>query len=102
MRLATLRILRGERAGERVPLERERFVLGRSRQVTDLTIRDERVGRQHCLIERRADGHWLVAFHAALAPLVNGRRVDQDASALLHHGDVIEIGEASFAFEEIA
>ena len=37
--------------GQRYPVSKDRFIIGRGRQSSDLTIRDPNVSRQHAMIE---------------------------------------------------
>lgn len=82
--------------GERVLVDRDRFVLGRSARDASLALRDPNVSRQHAIIERTAGG-WVVVDMASTNGIhVNGVRVTR---APLRAGDVLEIGPFRIAVE---
>lgn len=81
---------------QRVVVDRERFVLGRSARDAHFALRDGNVSRQHAIIER-APGGWMVVDMASTnGILVNGTRVTR---APLRPGDVLEIGPFTLAVE---
>ena len=85
------------RLGEqRVVVDRDRFVLGRSAREAHFALRDGNVSRQHAILER-APGGWVVVDMASTnGILVNGTRVTR---APLRAGDVLEIGPFTIAVE---
>jgi hypothetical protein len=85
------------RLGEqRVVVDRDRVVLGRSARDAHLALRDGNVSRQHAILER-APGGWVVVDMASTnGILVNGTRVTR---APLRAGDVLEIGPFTIAVE---
>jgi len=81
---------------QRVVVDRDRFVLGRSARDAHFALRDGNVSRQHAIIER-APGGWMVVDMASTnGILVNGTRVTR---APLRPGDVLEIGPFTLAVE---
>lgn len=81
---------------QRVVVDRDRFVLGRSARDAHFALRDGNVSRQHAIIER-APGGWMVVDMASTnGILVNGTRVTR---AELRPGDVLEIGPFTLAVE---
>jgi hypothetical protein len=81
---------------QRVVVDHDRFVLGRSARDAHFALRDGNVSRQHAIIER-APGGWVVVDMASTnGILVNGTRVTR---APLHPGDVLEIGPFTLAVE---
>ena len=81
---------------ERVVVDRDRFVLGRSAREAHFPLRDGGVSRQHAIIER-APGGWVIVDMASTNGIhVNGVRVTR---AAVRAGDVIEIGPFTIAVE---
>jgi hypothetical protein len=85
------------RVGEqRVVVDRDRFVLGRSARDAHFALRDGNVSRQHAIIERTPGGWVVVDMASTNGILVNGTRVTR---ASLRAGDVLEIGPFTIAVE---
>ena len=50
-------------AGERLAVNKDRFIIGRGKQSSDLTIKDPNVSRQHAMIEfQNGDNLYLVGM----------------------------------------
>jgi ABC transport system ATP-binding/permease protein len=82
---------------QRVVVDHDRFVLGRSARDAHFALRDGNVSRQHAIIERAPGGGWVVVDMASTnGILVNGTRVTR---APLRAGDVLEIGPFTLAVE---
>lgn len=89
-RQAHLVIVSGEGSGQRVAIERDTLVIGRSRD-TDLQLDVDGVSRKHARITRSGQHTLsLVDLGAKNGTYLNGERIDV---AALHHGDRIQIGE---------
>ncbi len=81
---------------QRVVVDRDRFVLGRSAREAHFALRDGGVSRQHAIVER-APGGWVIVDMASTNGIhVNGVRVTR---AAIRAGDVIEIGPFTIAVE---
>ena len=81
---------------QRVVVDRDRFVLGRSARDAHLALRDGGVSRQHAIVER-APGGWVIVDMASTNGIhVNGVRVTR---AAIRAGDVVEIGPFKIAVE---
>ena len=81
---------------QRVVVDRDRFVLGRSARDAHFALRDGGVSRQHAIVER-APGGWVIVDMASTNGIhVNGARVTR---AAIRAGDVIEIGPFTIAVE---
>ncbi len=93
---AFLLALSGPRAGARHPLNRPRFLIGRS-MVVDLNLPDPKVSRQAAAIEFLDGSFWLIDLGSTNAPTHNGRPV---ARLKLEDGLVFEIGESQLRYEE--
>lgn len=57
--------------GEFAEVDQERFVIGRVSKMCDLAIIDVNVSRQHCAIERRDDGYYIVDLGSTNGVLLN-------------------------------
>lgn len=75
--------------GDRVPVNRDRFVIGRSKAQADYRLDDPNVSRQHVMIERVADQFYVVDLGSTNGVAVNGVKVSRRALA---DGDVVRIG----------
>ena len=81
---------------QRVVVDRDRFVLGRSARDAHFPLRDGGVSRQHAIVER-APGGWVIVDMASTNGIhVNGVRVTR---APIRAGDVVEIGPFTIAVE---
>jgi len=81
---------------QRVVVDRDRFVLGRSARDAHFALRDGGVSRQHAIVER-APGGWVIVDMASTNGIhVNGVRVTR---AAIRAGDVVEIGPFKIAVE---
>ena len=81
---------------QRVVVDRDRFVLGRSARDAHFPLRDGGVSRQHAIVER-VPGGWVVVDMASTNGIhVNGVRVTR---APLRAGDVLDIGPFTIAVE---
>jgi FHA domain-containing protein len=81
---------------QRVVVDRDRFVLGRSARDAHFPLRDGGVSRQHAIVER-APGGWAIVDMASTNGIhVNGVRVTR---AAIRAGDVVEIGPFTIAVE---
>lgn len=94
---AYLRALSGPRAGIRVPIDRPRFIIGRSKGGIDLMLPDANVSRQSAAIEIVDGTFWLIDLGSTNAPQYNGQRVDR---LKLADGMVFSIGDSQLRYEE--
>lgn len=81
---------------QRVVVDRDRFVLGRSVRDAHFPLRDPNVSRQHAIIERSNAGWVVVDIASTNGVLVNGVRVTR---APIRGGDLVEIGPFAIAVE---
>jgi hypothetical protein len=95
-RTAIAEVLALRLGAQRVVVDRDRFVLGRSARDAQLALRDGGVSRQHAIIER-APGGWVVVDMASTNGIhLNGVRVTR---APIRAGDTLEIGPFTIAIE---
>jgi hypothetical protein len=74
--------------GQKFPVTKERFVLGRGRQTSDFTLKDPNVSRQHALIELQNGTYFMVDMGSTNGVEFNGQRVARKPIA---EGDVYTI-----------
>ncbi len=74
--------------GEKFPVTKERFVLGRGRQTSDFTLKDPNVSRQHALIELQNGTYFMVDMGSTNGVEFKGQRVARKPIA---EGDVYTI-----------
>ncbi len=82
---ATLSILY---KGEKFPVTKDRFILGRGRQTSDFTLKDPNVSRQHAMIELQNGTYFMVDMGSTNGVEFNGQRVARKPIA---EGDVYTI-----------
>ncbi len=96
--MAVLHAVKGPLQGQafKIPDDRERVVVGRFED-RDLVIPDPGISRKHFVIERRADGAYLVDLGSLNGTLLNGDRI---STAKLAHGDRIRVGQTELSYDE--
>jgi Ca-activated chloride channel homolog len=94
---AYIHALSGPRAGARVPIERPRFIIGRSKGGIDLMLPDASVSRQAASIEFLNGAFWLIDLGSTNAPEYRGQRVTR---LKLDDGMVFSIGDSQLRYEQ--
>jgi len=74
--------------GRHVDVDKDRFILGRSKSNADLVLDDPNVSRQHAAIERAPDGWYIIDLGSTNGVYVNGVRITRHP---ITDGDTIEI-----------
>ncbi|HEY8076348.1 MAG TPA: FHA domain-containing protein, partial [Labilithrix sp.] len=74
--------------GQAYNVDKDRYLLGRSKTQADLRLEDANVSRQHAMIERVGNAWYVVDLGSTNGVYVQGERVARRA---LRDGDVIEI-----------
>lgn len=75
-------------AGEKVPVSKEQFIIGRGKQSSDLTIRDQNISRQHAMVELANGQYFMVDLGSTNGVEQNGQRINRKA---IVEGDVFYI-----------
>ncbi|HMJ56261.1 MAG TPA: FHA domain-containing protein [Polyangiaceae bacterium] len=75
-------------AGERVAVNKDRFIIGRGKQSSDLTIKDPNVSRQHAMIEFLNGQYYMVDMGSTNGVEYNGQRISRRPIA---EGDIYRI-----------
>jgi pSer/pThr/pTyr-binding forkhead associated (FHA) protein len=84
----------GGRAGEAFLLDRSRLTVGR-RPDSDVFLDDVTVSRDHAVVVKRGDHHFIDDCGSLNGTYVNRRRID---SVQLDDGDELQIGKYKLAF----
>lgn len=74
--------------GQVFEVDKDRFIVGRSKQLADMRLADSNVSREHVAIERVGQGWYLVDLGSTNGVHVRGERVSRHP---ISDGDVIAI-----------
>jgi pSer/pThr/pTyr-binding forkhead associated (FHA) protein len=61
--------------GDRVTVAKERFIIGRGKQSSDLTLKDPNVSRQHAMVEYQNGAYFMVDMGSTNGVEYNGQRI---------------------------
>jgi hypothetical protein len=81
--------------GERHSVAKDRFVIGRGKQSSDLTLKDPNVSRQHAMIEFQNGVYFMVDMGSTNGVAINGQRI---ARKQIAEGDVFRICDHDIQF----
>jgi hypothetical protein len=81
--------------GERFPVTKDRFVIGRGKQSSDLTLKDPNVSRQHAMVEFQNGVYFMVDMGSTNGVEYNGQRI---ARKQIAEGDVFKICDHDLVF----
>lgn len=87
----------GSRAGQEVPLARDTFFIGRSKN-NNLVLNDKSVSRKHAVINMLEGEYVISDLNSLKGTYVNGKKIEE---VVLKPGDVINIGENRMQFRLI-
>jgi pSer/pThr/pTyr-binding forkhead associated (FHA) protein len=82
-------------AGQRVVVNKDRFIIGRGKQSSDLTIKDPNVSRQHAMVEFLNGQYYMVDMGSTNGVEFNGQRIARKAIA---EGDLYRICDHEVRF----
>lgn len=82
-------------AGERYPVTKDRFVIGRGKQSSDLTIKDPNVSRQHAMVEFLNGQYYIVDMGSTNGIEYNGQRVQRK---VINDGDTFRVCDHELRF----
>ena len=88
--------LEGEGAPRQFQLTSDRMVIGRAEDA-EVRLLSSRASRQHAFVERRGEDFVVRDNDSRNGIFLNGLRVH---SAVLRDGDLVQVGDSSFAFHE--
>jgi neural Wiskott-Aldrich syndrome protein len=81
--------------GERHSVTKDRYVIGRGKQSSDLTLKDPNVSRQHAMIEFQNGVYFMVDMGSTNGVAINGQRI---ARKQISEGDVFRICDHDLQF----
>ena len=81
--------------GEAFPVTKDRFIIGRGKQTSDLTIKDPNVSRQHAMIEFSNGQYYIVDMGSTNGVEYNGQRV---ARKVINEGDQFKVCDHELRF----
>jgi pSer/pThr/pTyr-binding forkhead associated (FHA) protein len=81
--------------GERHSITKDRFVIGRGKQSSDLTLKDPNVSRQHAMIEFQNGVYFMVDMGSTNGVEYNGQRI---ARKQIGEGDAFRICDHDLLF----
>ncbi len=81
--------------GDKVSISKDRFVIGRGKQSSDLTLKDPNVSRQHAMIEYQNGVYFMVDMGSTNGVEYNGQRI---ARKQIAEGDVFKICDHEMRF----
>ena len=81
--------------GERHTVNKDRYVIGRGKQSSDLTLKDPNVSRQHAMIEFQNGVYFMVDMGSTNGVEYNGQRI---ARKQIGEGDVFRICDHDLLF----
>jgi neural Wiskott-Aldrich syndrome protein len=81
--------------GERFPITKDRFIIGRGKQSSDLTIKDPNVSRQHAMIEFLNGQYYIVDMGSTNGVEYNGQRVQRK---VINEGDLFRVCDHELRF----
>ncbi len=89
-------VLAGAKQGTRIPLKKDKFIIGRAKECT-LRAGSEAISRRHCAIVRREAGWSVRDLKSRNGTYLNDERIEQEA--LLKPGDELKVGPLKFRVE---
>jgi len=81
--------------GEAFPVTKDRFIIGRGKQTSDLTIKDPNVSRQHAMIEFLNGQYYIVDMGSTNGVEFNGQRVQRK---VINEGDHFKVCDHEISF----
>jgi hypothetical protein len=81
--------------GEKLPVTKDRFVIGRGKQSSDLTLKDPNVSRQHAMVEFQNGVYFMVDMGSTNGVEYNGQRI---ARKQIGEGDSFRICDHEMRF----
>ena len=82
-------------AGQKYIVNKDRFIIGRGKQSSDLTIKDPNVSRQHAMIEFANGQYYMVDMGSTNGVEYNGQRVTRK---VIGEGDLFRICDHEVRF----
>ncbi|WP_156338148.1 FHA domain-containing protein [Chondromyces crocatus] len=81
--------------GQRALVNKDRYIIGRGKQSSDLTIKDPNVSRQHAMVEYLNGQYYMVDMGSTNGVEYNGQRISRK---LIMEGDLFRICDHEVRF----
>jgi pSer/pThr/pTyr-binding forkhead associated (FHA) protein len=81
--------------GQRFPVNKDRFIIGRGQKAADLTVKDPNISRQHAMVEFVSGQYFIVDMGSTNGIEHNGQRI---ARKPIVEGDVVRICDHELRF----
>ncbi len=81
--------------GQRFVVNKDRFIIGRGKQSSDLTIKDPNVSRQHAMVEFLNGQYYMVDMGSTNGVEYNGQRIQRK---VVNEGDVFRVCDHELRF----
>jgi neural Wiskott-Aldrich syndrome protein len=81
--------------GQRFPVNKDRFIIGRGQKAADLTVKDPNISRQHAMVEFVSGQYFIVDMGSTNGIEYNGQRIARKPIA---EGDVVRICDHELRF----
>jgi pSer/pThr/pTyr-binding forkhead associated (FHA) protein len=85
--------------GETFPVTKDRFIIGRGKQSSDLTIKDPNVSRQHAMIEFSGGQYYIVDMGSTNGVEYHGQRVQRK---VITDGDIFRVCDHELRFSFVS
>jgi hypothetical protein len=85
--------------GEMFPVTKDRFIIGRGKQTSDLTIKDPNVSRQHAMIEFLNGQYYIVDMGSTNGVEYNGQRIQRK---VIGEGDIFRVCDHELRFSYLS
>lgn len=88
-----------KRTGEKILIEKNSFVLGKSREQTDYCIANNpNISRIHICIKKNTDGFYIQDLRTTNGTYVDGEKVNWDKDVKLTNGCIVRLADEEFEF----
>jgi pSer/pThr/pTyr-binding forkhead associated (FHA) protein len=92
--LPVIKVLSGPSKGKEYTLDSEEYIIGRDLD-SNIVVEDHVVSRRHALIKRKVSEYVICDLDSTNGIYVNNLKMTK---AVLHHGDLVQIGACVFQF----
>jgi len=90
-----LKVLTGSSEGQLIPVNQDKFLIGRSDEC-QLRPKSDSISRRHCAIVTKDDKVLLLDLKSRNGTIVNEKKLDPSKAKVLKHGDRIQVGKLEF------